>query len=241
MIEDCTSCGHNQAATNPPDGGFSLVAGFNNHFFRCSNCGPAVFRRCIASANVDTGTSNGLAFGFSSREPQFAGTSLGPVSGPCIFESCIAESNTNSSGTGSGFDIFNLVDSQIINCVVNSNNIGINISDFTSGGGTTFGSKDNIFRGNVVSANTAFGIQDLSFAKTNAYYSNQAKNNGLTPATTNYRGAGIFPAATCNTAFCVTPGANLTPLLYWNLPQAPCTTNTNCVASTEFDNVSIVN
>ena len=58
-----------------------------------------------------------------------------------------------------------------------------------------FGSKNNIFRGNVVSANTTFGIQDLSFAKTNAYYANQAKNNGPTPATTNYSGAGVFPTA----------------------------------------------
>ena len=57
----------------------------------------------------------GLAFGFSKSVNQNLQAPLtGPMSGPYIFESCIAESNTNSSGTGSGFDIFNLVDSQII-------------------------------------------------------------------------------------------------------------------------------
>ena len=55
-----------------------MVAGFNTHFFRCSDCGPAVFRRCVASGNMDTGHFDGLAFGFCTREPQFAGTSLGP-------------------------------------------------------------------------------------------------------------------------------------------------------------------
>ena len=245
VVQDCASNGHNQASANPADGQFSIAAGFIARSFTCGPCGTIVFRRCVAIENVDTGTLGGLAFGFSTREPQFAGTSLAPVSSPYIFESCIAESNTNLAGnlagTGSGFDIFNLANSEIINCTANSNNIGINVSDFTLSGGTTFGSKDNIFRGNVVSANTAFGIQDLSFAKTNAYYANQAKNNGLTPATTNYRGTGVFPAATCNTAFCIAPGANLTPLLYWNLPQAPCATNTNCVTSTPLDNLSIVN
>ena len=241
VVEDCTASGHNQAAANPAEGQFSISAGFNAHFFACGACGPIIFRRCSAIGNVDTGTLGGLAFGFSTREPEFAGTLTGPNSGPYIFESCIAEGSTNGSGTGSGFDIFNLVDSQIINCIANSNNIGINVLDFTLGGGTTFGSKNNLLRGNVVSANTIFGIQDLSAAKNNAYYANQAKNNGLTPATTNYRGTGIFPAATCNTALCIAPGANLTPLLYWNLPQAPCATNTNCVTSTPLDNLSIVN
>ena len=249
MVEDCFSSGHTQAAVSLSAlaGEFSIAAGFNAHFFSCGSCGPVVFRRCVATGNVDTtvNTTNpltlgGTASGFSTREPQFAGTPTGPNSGPYVFESCIAENNTNGSGTGSGFDIFNLVDSEIINCVANSNNIGINVTDFGIGA-----SNDNIFRGNVVSANTAYGIRDNkplnSTPKNNAYYSNQAKNNGRTPATTNYSGAGIFPTASCNTGFCSAPGANLTPVLFWNLPQAPCATNSNCVASTSLDNLSIVN
>ena len=242
VVEDCTSSGHHQAAVNPAEGQFSIVAGFNAHFFQCTNCGPIVFRRCVATGNVDTGTFDGLAFGFSTREPQFAGTALGTNTGPYVFESCIAESNTTNSGTGSGFDIFNLVNSKIINCFAEGNNIGINVSDFTLPPATNeFGSVNNIFRGNVVSANTAFGIQDTTAAKSNAYYSNQAKNNGPTPATTNYSGAGVFPIPSCSTTtLCCTP-ANLTPVLYWTLPNAPCTLNTNCVVSTPLDNLSIVN
>ena len=165
-----------------------------------------------------------------------------PDSSIYVFESCIAESNTTNYVTGYGFDIFNLTDSKIINCFAEGNNIGINVSDFTLPPATNeFGSANNIFRGNVVSANTAFGIQDTTSAKSNAYYSNQAKNNGPTPATTNYSGAGIFPVPSCSTTtLCCTP-ANLTPVLYWTLPNAPCTLNTNCVVSTPLDNLSIVN
>ena len=130
--------------------------------------------------------------------PEIQNSSTRPNSGPYVFESCIAENNTIILVQGTGFDIFNLVDSEIINCVANSNNIGINVTDFGIGA-----SNDNIFRGNVVSANTAYGIRDNkplnSTPKNNAYYSNQAKKNGRTPATTNYSGAGIFPTASCNT------------------------------------------
>ena len=250
VVEDCTSGGHTQAAANPVEGQFSFAAGFNAHIAFCANCYTIVFRRCVATGNVDTGTflsvdlpfGGGSAFGFCTREPQFAGTSTGPNSSIYVFESCIAESNTTNYGTGYGFDIFNLTDSKIINCFAEGNNIGINVSDFTLPPATNeFGSANNIFRGNVVSANTAFGIQDTTTAKSNAYYSNQAKNNGPTPATTNYSGAGIFPVPSCSTTtLCCTP-ANLTPVLYWTLPNAPCTLNTNCVVSTPLDNLSIVN
>ena len=210
-----------------------------------------MFRRCVATGNVDTGTFHSrltlwrrLAFGFSTREPQFAGTPTGPNSGPYVFESCIAESNTTNYGTGYGFDIFNLADSKIINCIANSNNIGINVSDFTLPPATnnlealTIYSEVTLFRLILL---MEFEIQAFeSTPKNNAYYSNQAKNNGPTPATTNYSGAGIFPTATCTYRFCSLL-ANLTPVLYWNLPKAPCTTNSNCVASTPLDNLSIVN
>ena len=254
VVEDCTSSGHTQAAANPAEGQFSFAAGFNAHVAFCDNCTTIVFRRCTANGNVDTGTfqqvdlpfGGGLTFGFSTREPQVAGTTLGINSVAYVFESCIAESNTTNYGTGYGFDIFNLADSQINTCIANNNNIGINISDFTLPPATNqFGSTNNIFRGNVVLANTAYGIRDTkplsSTPKNNAYYSNQAKNNGPNPATTNYSGAGIFPTASCNTGFCSAPGSNLTPVLYWKLPQAPCATNSNCVTSTPLDNLSIVN
>ena len=257
VLEDCTSSGHNQAAATLEalEGGLSITAGFNAHFYvfsfsKCRHCGPVVFRRCIASGNTDTGTLGGQAFGFCTREPQFAGTATGPDSGPYIFDSCIAENNTNNiitgslvdTRTGTGFDILNLVNSKIINCFAEGNNIGINVLDYNVPADTSlFGSANNLFRGNVVSANTNFGIQDTTAAKSNAYYSNQAKNNGPTPATTNYSGAGVFPVPSCSTTtLCCVP-ANLTPVLYWTLPNAPCTLNTNCVVSTPLDNLSIVN
>jgi hypothetical protein len=255
VFEDCTASNHHQAAADlvALDGAFSITAGFNSHFFllsssKCRHCGPVVFRRCVALGNTDTGTAGGRAFGFSTREPQFAGTQTGPNSGPFVFESCIAENNTNNiidgspvdTRTGSGFDIFNLVNSKIIDCFAEGNNIGINVTDFNNEPGFTFGSADNIISNNVVSANTTFGIQDLTAAKSNAYYSNRAKNNGPTPITTNYSGAGVFPIPSCSTPCCCTP-ANLTPVLYWMLPNAPCTINTNCITPGVLDNLSIIN
>ena len=135
VVADCTSSGHNQAAANPAEGQFSLVAGFNSHFFECTTCTAIEFRRCAANGNVDTGGFDGFAFGFSTREPQFAGTASGTDSGTYVFESCIAESNTTRSTIqiqDAGFDIFNLVNSKIINCFAEGNNIGINVSDFTA-------------------------------------------------------------------------------------------------------------
>ncbi len=161
VIEDCSACGHTQAASNPT-GLFSLAGGIKVESAQCATspvlgftCGPVVVRRCVAAGNRDSGTSNGLAFGFSTRE-EIIPTLVGPnVS--FVFDSCIAEGNTNSSGTGTGFDLFNLVDSKVINCFAESNNIGINVTDFPPNA-----SSNNIISDNVLSANTAFGIQDLS-------------------------------------------------------------------------------
>lgn len=230
LIEDCSASGHTQAASNPP-GEFSQVGGFKADCASTSPCAPVVFRRCTASGNTDTGTLNGFAFGFTTREPVSPGLTSG-VSGPFVFDSCIAESNTNSSGTGIGFDLFNLVNSKVINCFAENNNIGINVTDFAP-----FASNNNIISDNVVSANTAFGIQDLSAGMSNAYYSNRAKNNGPTPVSTNFSGV-VFPIPGCP-ADCVSQ--NKTPLLYWLLPNAPCDLNTNCIAPTPFDNLCIVN
>ncbi len=315
LIEDCSSSGHKQAATNPLSE-FSFAAGFKANIFEPQffPSGPVVFRRCVASGNMDTGSSNGLAFVFSTREPQ----SPGDINTPFVFDSCIAEGNTTNSGTGTGFDLFNLADSKVINCFAEKNNIGINVTDFAPGA-----SNDNIISDNVLSANVfvsgvipsvtgGFGIQDLSAGavvatvtgsisstvltvthvtsgaivvgmtlsgagiapgttvvsfgtgmggtgtynvsisqtvfppvtisgsiSTNAYYSNRAKNNGPTPATTNYSGA-IFPAAACPPT-CPAPSIPGTPVLYWQVPFAPCSLNSNCVAPTVLDNLSIVN
>lgn len=237
-VEDCSSIGHSQAANTYQANEFALTAGFRAYFLS----GPVIFRRCVATGNIDTGTSNGLALGFSTREPQFPGA----TNGPFVFDSCIAEGNTNNSGTGTGFDLFNLVDSKVINCFAERNNIGISVIDFPSGA-----SNDNIISNNVLSANVfvsgsivtgGFGIQDSSVGQSNAYYSNQAKNNGPTPQTTNYYGA-IFPPSTatsaCPPAIPATPAT--TPVLYWKLPGAPCSVNSNGVAPTNLDNLSIVN
>ena len=152
-----------------------------------------------------------------------------------MFESCISESNTTSTGTGTGFDLFNLADSKVIGCFAEKNNIGINVTDFAPGA-----SNDNIISDNVLSANTNFGIQDLSAGMSNIYYSNRAKNNGPTPASTNYSPAGptsLFPIAVCPP----TVSANKTPVLYWQPPNAPCALNSNLVSPTVLDNLSIVN
>ncbi len=252
VVEDCTSSGHSQMAGSAPEGQFSFAAGFKADAAFCcpceSPCGPVVFRRCVANGN--TGSLDAYAFGFSTRDPLSAGTPTAPNSCAYVFESCIAENNTSDSGTGYGLDVLNLIDSEIINCIANHNNIGINVSDLNTlpcvpctptSPPCTFGSADNIFSGNVLSANTLFGIQDTSAAKSNAYYANRAKNNGPTPATTNYSGAEVFPVPSCSTTtLCCVP-ANLTPVLYWTLPNAPCTLNTNCIESTPLDNLSIVN
>ncbi len=304
VIEGCSANGHKQAATNPTPN-VSFVVGFKANIFEPQffPSGPVVFRRCVATGNTDTGTSDGLAFGFSTREPQ----SPGDINTPFVFDSCIAEGNTTNSGTGTGFDLFNLADSKVINCIAEKNNIGINVTDFAPGA-----SNDNIISDNVLSANTVFGIQDLSAGavvatvtgsisgtvltvtsapppnvmvvgmtlsgagiasgttvvsfgtgtggigtynvsipqtvpsetisgslSTNAYYSNRAKNNGPTPATTNYSGA-IFPAAACPPT-CPAQSIPGTPVLFWQLPFAPCNQNSNCVAPTVLDNLSIVN
>ena len=190
------------------------------------------------------GAFDGYAFGFCTREPQVAGTTSGPVASLYVFESCIAESNTTlttNPNPGCGFDIFNLIDSKIINNFAEGNNIGINVTSFPAPASAPFVSTNNIFRGNVVSANTHFGIQDVS-GGLNAYYSNQAQNNGTAPATMNYSGALVFPPAPtplCGSTPCGT-GAGLAPVLFWALPGAPCTLNTNCVPSTPLDNISIV-
>ena len=231
VIEDCTATGHKQTGTNPA-GEFSIVSGFNAHFYQCSQsyefCGPIILRRCIATGNVDTGTGNGIAAGFATREPQ----SPGLASGPFVFDSCIAEGNINSSATGSGFDLFDLINSKVINCLAETNNIAFNVTESTAGN-----SGNNIISDNIFSANTAFGIQDLTSAGNNAYYSNRAKNNGPTPASTNYSGA-VFPLSACPG---VCASQNLTPVLFWLLPNAPCDLNSNCVAPTVFDNLCIVN
>lgn len=234
VLEDCLSNGHRQAATSP-SGSFSIVSGFNAHAFECGTnltCGPVVFRRCVATKNIDVGGSNGLAFGFTTREP--LSPTLSGFNGPYVFDACIAENNTTTTGTGAGFDLFNLVNSKIINCLADDNNIGIQVTDFAP-----FASNNNILSENTVSVNTNFGFLDLSAGQSNAYYTNRAKNNGPNPVTTNYSGA-IFPPAFCPGA-CAPPGANKTPILFWHLPNAPCPVNTNCVLSTPLDNISIIN
>lgn len=77
-------------------------------------------------------------------------------------------------------------------------------------------------------------------ASSNAYYSNQAKNNGPSPATTNYSGA-IFPPASATTTCPPTSAANTTSILFWQLPFAPCNVNSNGVTPTNWDNLSVVN
>ena len=297
LIVDCVSSEHSQAAesTGLPGSFYSYVAGFAAKYFEG---GSTVFLRCLASDNIDTGSTGGLAFGFTTRE----NSTPGDLNSTFIFDSCIAESNTNKSGTGTGFDIFNLAGSKVVNCLAEANNIGIALNDYvsasttiaagsnglslpqttidvastagftinpntgvgtivvvtslgpqtvtytgttatsftgTSGGYgvmTTGGAVleastfDNIISNNILEANTNFGILDSGvFSGTNAYYTNQAKHNGPTPAIsgsdTNYSG-GILN----------TTGA---PIRYWLLPAAPNTTNNNGVHGETLDNISI--
>lgn len=242
LIEDCLSAGHTQAAINPHVTGAatSIASGFNVHFStgQLQFNGPIVLRRCVALNNTDTtpvsAGNGGTASGFCTRQS----TTPIAVTHPIVFESCIAESNTNNAaGTaanpfGAGFDLLDIKNSKIINCYAEENQVGIRVTETIPGT-----SGNNIFTGNILSANTQFGINDLTAATLlfNAYYSNQAKNNGATPATTNYAGA-IFPPASCLAA-----PANTTPILFWQLPLAPCSLNTNGVPPTNLDNLSIVN
>ncbi len=227
VFEDCISSAHTQAAQSGMVAGrFSQVAGFNTS---SGNSGSTIFRRCVASNNTDTfpGVTGGQAAGFSTHasRPSTAGLSTSVV-----FEECIAEANTTGTSTnfGCGFDLLNLADSKVINCIAEANNIGIQVSDFAPNQ-----SSDNIISNNILLANTQFGVLDLTQTGTptmvtNAYYENRAKANGATPAgfpnDTNYsRGAKTIKGA---------------PIRGWILPGLPNTTDNNGIVD-PLDNISI--
>lgn len=225
LVEDCFSGQHTQAAQNPGLIGaeFSYAAGFKisfePNFF--DTLGSTIFRRCVATGIRDTGGLGGGAFGFTTRDSQApAGEGV-----DFVFESCIAENNSNGAGGGTGFDIFNLFNGKIINNYAEGNDIGILVSDFVPAA-----SFNNIFSENVLIGNLQFGIRDNSaLSNTNAYYKNQAKNNGANPgmagSDTNFSG-GILN----------TTGA---PIRYWVLPNPPDFNNNNGVHGESLDNISI--
>lgn len=128
FFEDCVSLGNTQAAQSPniPGAQFSSVSGFTGHVY---SFGSTVFKRCISSGNTDTfnGPNAGQASGFNTREA----AAPGDVIKKYVFDSCISESNTTLLGQGCGFDILNLDDSKIVNCLAEGNDIGIQLSIFT--------------------------------------------------------------------------------------------------------------
>lgn len=223
-LENCFSNGHTQAVPNV-GGTLSTCAGF---IINPGNNIPIVLRNCVATNNVDTfaGTagSGSLAAGFLSRTTS---------NGPYLFENCIAELNTSNgsdaAGTaGCGFYLSGPSNSKIIYSKAEKNNIGILV---------TGASTENVIESNILSSNTLFGIRDETNTNTNSYFSNRAKNNGATPASTNYSSVnGILPPATCPP----TAGTPGTPIRFWQSPSAPCPVNNNGILD-ELDNISIVN
>jgi hypothetical protein len=125
VIEDCFAAGQSQAVASPgfPGAEFSYATGFSAHYY----ANNVVFRRCIAMDNQDTGTLGGEASGFTTREPNTPGGITGQN---YIFDSCIAEDNTDGAGTGAGFDLLNLINSKVVGCKAEGNNIGISVADF---------------------------------------------------------------------------------------------------------------
>ncbi len=232
LAEDCVASGNNQAATS--QAGFtSIAAGFNASLFS----ERIVFRRCVASNNTATnsGASNaGIAYGFSTT-----GSQPGTTSGQIVFDSCVAEGNTGASGLSGGFDINNLANSKVLNCLADGNVIGINVSE-----GMPTTTINNIIAGNTLLGNQQFGIQDTTSETSNSYYSNRAQNNG-TPSSfnANYSGA-VFPTIPVPTPVCdlscAFPGAGLIPVRTWVLPNPPCPVNTNCAPADTLDNISII-
>lgn len=235
LVEDCFSSEHSQSAISPflSQAMYSYAAGFSVHL---KEFGSVTFRRCIATNNTDgtpsTITNGGLAYGFTTREPQ----TPGDVNGPIVFEGCQAMQNTNPGATGAGFDLFDAANSQIIHCFADKNNAGILVGESASGNTT-----NNMISSNYLLANTTFGILEGTTGTFNAYFSNKAKNNGPTPLTTNYSGPS-FPTTflTCPLV-CIPPGADRAPVRHWLLPHAPCPLNSNCELGSELDNLSIVN
>lgn len=232
LVEDCFSGYHTQAAQNPglPEAEFSYAAGFkisDQPNSITGTPGSVIFRRCASAGNTDIGGLGGGAYGFTTRD--YKATTTGTN---FVFDSCIAENNTNGIGGGYGFDLYNLENTKVINNYAEGNDVGINVSDF----GLTVNSN-YIVSANVLLANNDFGIRDQSTTgNTNAYFQNRAKANGASPAIagsdTNYTG-GLLNSG--STPFNPTSA----PIRYWVLPNQPNQTNNNGIQGESLDNFSI--
>ena len=123
-----------------------------------------------------------------------------------------------------GFSFINLEDSTVTKNYAEGNAIGMDVSDQ---------SADNIFSNNVLLTNADFGILDeSSTTNTNAYYQNQAKNNGTSPAvtvSTTATSASALPTTTilvASTAGFSMPGSLLVTTTANGVQTISCTGNT---------------
>jgi len=225
ILEDCSSVGHSQYAQNPLDGPqyvFSIASGFHS-----DTRGSVIYRRCTALNNTDTfdGPNEGIAGGFTTLGHEVPGerTPTGYV-----FEDCISENNTAVNGQGAGFYMINLIDSKIVNCKAEGNDIGIFFQDYNSTD-TPGPSSDNIISDNILSANKHYGILDKSlFSYTNAYYRNVAKNNGDRSARCHNDSNYSDGTSTLKTI----------PIRRWKLSELPMKKDNQCILD-PLDNISI--
>lgn len=207
----------------------SIAAGFlmNSPTSAIGATARVAVRRCVAMNN-----NNPASFGFGFSNRQIASNNTRVQGDQYLFEECIADSNLGATGKGAGFDLNSATNSKILNCISQKNNIGIFVNEDVAAL-----SANNIVAENTIVGNTENGIKDATSGNGTAYYSNVAKKNGATPASTNYAGDGFPATASCGA--CVP--ANGTPVRYWSLPGAPCALDSNCVAGEVLDNMSIVN
>jgi hypothetical protein len=225
LLEDCSSVGHSQYVQNPldePGSVFSITSGFH-----AETKGSVIFRRCTALNNTNTfdGQNGGIAAGFDTLGFEYPGFDT-PTG--FVFEDCISENNTASNGQGAGFYMTNLIDSKIIDCKTEGNDIGIFLQDYNDTD-VPGPSGNNIISDNTLSANNHYGILDKTLLSyTNAYYRNVAKNNGVTPAVcpndSNYNNG----FETIQTA----------PIYFWHLSQQ-VNKKEKCKGSHPLDNISI--
>lgn len=222
--ESSLSTNNLQTAPLPGTDFTSQVAGFRSS----RNCYRIYFNDCTALNCIGNGTD--AVFGFSTYN-----INVNDINSINIrFEGCRAELIRAFDTTKSaGFVMQKVSLCEISNCQSNDNITGILVTDAST--------VNNLIHNNNLANNVYFGIYDEALSPSNAYYANYAKNNGF-PITDNYRDSGpntIFPDAVC--AACVPNGADKTPIRLWQLPTAPCTTNTNCLSGDNLDNLSIAN
>lgn len=224
IVEECNASSFSQSAVNPI-GKYSVASGY-----RFGPIERLIVRQCVATNITDT--MSGLSFGFSTTDPYASGNAA-----DVVFESCIAEAVLANGGIGGGFELRSTTASKILYCEAARNTIGIYVTE-----NNAEDSYDNLISDNTLLENLYAGIFDSTALNANAYFSNRADGNGATPSVTNYLGS-IFPT----TPFCYSSlqkkgrcqSLNTTPIRLWQLPGAPCATNTNCQGGDELDNISI--